>query len=555
MLYSKLVEIYNDLEKTSKKLEKTAILTEFFKKLDSETLSSVVLLSMGRIFPTWDEREVGIASNLVIKAISRATGISENEIKEFWKNTGDLGDAAKIAVSKKKQITLMKKELTIKKVHENFIKISEITGSGAIDRKLSLLSELLTSSSPEEAKYIVRTILGELRVGVAEGIVRDAIANAFNVPNEVVERAYNLTNDFSEVARVAKEKGEKGLLSLSMKIGRPIKVMLAQKAENIEEGFEKVGRPAACEFKYDGFRMQIHKEENKFILFTRRLENVTKQFPDLIEFLKKSINVKSSIVEGEVTGIDEKTGRTLPFQNISKRIKRKYNINKMAKEIPVIVNLFDVIYVDGKNLINESFKERRKILESIVIPNEKVVLAKQLITESNEEASKFYKEALDSGNEGIMMKNLNAPYKPGSRVGYMIKIKPIMETLDLVIVGAEWGEGKRAKWLSSFHLACRDKNTGEFLEIGKLGTGLSDEQFEKFTEILKPLITSEKGREVKIKPAIVVEVGYEEIQRSPKYPSGYALRFPRLISLREDRSPEECDDIERVKKLFESQKK
>ncbi|HEC95607.1 MAG TPA: ATP-dependent DNA ligase, partial [Euryarchaeota archaeon] len=233
--------------------------------------------------------------------------------------------------------------------------------------------------------------------------------------------------------------------------------------------------------------------------------------------------------------------------------KRKYNIEEMAKRIPVVLHLFDIVYKNGKTLLNTSFEKRRKILESIVKEDEKLVLAKQIITDSEEEGNAFYKEALDKGNEGIMMKNLNAPYQPGSRVGYMIKLKPVLETLDLVIIGAEWGEGRRAHWLATFLLACKDEE-GNFVPIGKVGTGITDEMFQNFTDILKESIISQKGKEVVLKPELVVEIAYEEIQRSPKYESGFALRFPRVIRIREDKGPDDIDTIERVYDIYEARK-
>jgi len=289
-------------------------------------------------------------------------------------------------------------------------------------------------------------------------------------------------------------------------------------------------------------------------LFTRRQEDVTKQFPDVVRLAVECLKPEECVVEGETLGIDVKTGKPLPFQLLSQRIHRKYDIDRMVKEIPVQVNLFDVLSVEGEMLIKKPFKERRKILERITktIPG-KFQLTKQIISDDVKKLEEFYKEALEAKQEGLMLKVLDSPYVFGRHVGTMFKIKPIMETLDLVIVGATWGEGARAKWLSSYVLACRDPDTGEFLTCGMMGTGLTEEQFQLMTDVLKPLIVEEKGKEVKVRPSIVVEVGYQEIQKSPSYTSGMALRFPKLIRIREDRSPEECDTIDRVEALYESQ--
>jgi DNA ligase-1 len=338
--------------------------------------------------------------------------------------------------------------------------------------------------------------------------------------------------------------------------------MHLKEAKGIENAFERVGKPAAFEYKYDGFRIQVHKKDKEIILFTRRLENVTKQFPEVVKYVKEHIKGKSFILDTEAVGFDPKTKKYLPFQSMSQRIKRKYDIDKMAKDFPVEMNVFDAVYFEGKNLMAEPFEKRRQLIEKIVKPEKrKIVVAKQLVTSDAKEADKFYNESLSQGEEGVMVKNLKGIYKPGSRVGYGVKVKPVMETLDLVVVAADWGEGKRGKWLSSYTVACRDEETGELLEIGKVGTGFKELEteegvtFAQMTELLKPLIKSEKGKKVFVRPKIVIELRYEEIQKSPTYSSGYALRFPRLVKLREDKAVDEASTIAMVKELYKEQKK
>ncbi|MCX6708357.1 MAG: ATP-dependent DNA ligase [Candidatus Woesearchaeota archaeon] len=578
MQYSVLVGVYEQLEATSKRLEKTFILSEFLKSADN--LDKVVLLVQGRVFPNWDQRELGMAAKLLVKALSLATGAALDKIESVWKETGDIGTVALELTKKKSQATLFSQPLSVQKVFDNLQKIPELEGLGSVDRKVQLVAELLTSASPVEAKYIIRTILGELRVGLGEGTVRDAIVWAFfgdkagvkydKATNELdlsddermnydkyvvlVQEALDVVNDFGEVAKIAKEGGD--LLNVSLKIGKPVKVMLFKKAKDIKDGFENVGKPAACEFKYDGFRLQIHKFA-KIRLFTRRLEDVTAQFPDVVQRIAK--NVKGDcIIDAEVVGIEK--GKYLPFQSISQRIKRKYDIEEMSRKFPVEVNVFDVLFCDGKNLLKMPFIERRKILEKIIIqvPFE-IKLAEEIITDDESVAEKFYRSSLLAGNEGMMMKNLQGIYKPGSRVGFGMKVKPTMDTLEVVIVGAERGEGKRGQWLASFVVAVRDPETGEFVEVGRVGTGIKEKveegvSFEQLTQLLQPLIIEEKGREVKVKPEIVIEVDYEEIQKSPTYSSGFALRFPRLVKLREDRSPEDINTVDDIRDLAESQR-
>src|SRR3989344_8222533 len=317
--------------------------------------------------------------------------------------------------------------------------------------------------------------------------------------------------------------------------------MLFQKAHDIEDAFERVGKPCAFEYKYDGFRLQIHKKSGKITLYTRHLENVTKQFPEVVKYAETHIDADNFILEGEAVGFDPKTKKYKPFQFVSQRIKRKHDIEELSKKLPVELNIFEVIYLNGKNCIKEPYEKRREMIEKIIKEEKwKIIIAKQIVTSSEKDAKKFYEEALANGQEGTMAKNMKGIYKPGSRVGFGVKIKPTMDTLDLVIVGAQWGEGKRSKWLSSFTIACLDEDTGEYVELGNVGTGIKELEgegvtFDQLTKLLQPLIIEDKGKTVKVTPKIVVEVDYEEIQKSPTNSSGYALRFPRVVNLREDK--------------------
>ncbi|MBN2421988.1 ATP-dependent DNA ligase [Candidatus Woesearchaeota archaeon] len=584
MLYKELAEIYEKLESTSKRLEKTYHISEFLKKIDIQETEKILLLLQGKIYPVWEENEIGVASKLMVKAINQATGISIKEIENEWKKTGDLGDVALNLFKKKKQSSLFKKQLTLSKVFDNLRNVSEFEGKGTVEKKLQLISELLIHASPKEARYIVRTIIGDLRVGIGTGSIRDAIVWAyfekeFNLNydsgkieleeedrkryNEFIEKiqhAYDLTNEFAVVIKTIKKKGINGLNDISLEAGRPLNVMLYQKVKDIEEAFEVVGRPAAFEFKYDGFRLQIHKTNNNIILFTRRLENVTIQFPEVVNYVKENVKASSCILDAEAVGYDPKTGKYLPFQSISQRIKRKYEVHNMAKQFPVEINIFDILFYNGKSLLKEPFKKRRQIIEKIVSEKQKkIVLAKQIITDKVEVADKFYKESLAHGEEGVMAKSLDAIYKPGYRIGYGVKIKPVMEPLDLVIIQAEYGEGKRSGWLTSYTLACWNNNKEKLLEIGKVSTGLKELDsegisFAQITKLLAPLITSSKGKIVKVKPEIVIEVNYEEIQKSVNYNSGYALRFPRFSRLRQEKPVNEINTVEDVKRLYEMQR-
>jgi DNA ligase-1 len=551
MEYIRLAETYEKLENESGKLKKVEILSELFSDTPVGVLEKIVILSTGKVFPSYSENKTGIASKMMVKIISKTSGLSEREIVGKLKDMGDLGLVAESCLKSKKQSSLFKKELTVEAVFENMQKLPGLVGKGSQEKKIGLISELLSSAKPKEAKYIVRTALETLRIGVAEGTVRDAIAKSFDVDSKTVENAWFVNPNYGEIAVIAKKNGKKGLENVEIEPGKPVVVMLGEKIPAIEDAVDKYENLAA-EWKFDGVRLQIHKQGDKVWLFTRRLEDVTNQFPELVDY-SKSLKAKSCIVEGECVAVGSK-GKPLPFQKLSRRVQRKYDIDEMVKKIPVKMNLFDIIYLNSKSLLGESFSKRRDALERIVdeIPG-KFEVVEELKTKDLKKIKEFYKKSLKSGQEGLMIKNLDAKYQPGRRVGSWIKIKPVLEPLDLVITGADWGKGKRSSWLSSVELSCRDSESGRFLKCGKLGTGLSDKQFKELTEKLKGLITNEVGVHVSIKPEIVIEVGYEEIQKSPKYESGFALRFPRLLRFRYDKKPEDADTAERLGVIFKQQ--
>ena len=554
MKYAELADLYRRLEKTTLKTLKTRFVADFLKKTPDELLEIVPYLILGKVFPDWDERELGVGEKLLIRAVSMATGVPEKEIENSVKDTGDLGESVAFAIKKKKQRSFFSQPLTIKRVYNTFVKIAEAQGEGSQDRKMKYLANLFMDAQPEEGKYIARTVLGTMRTGVAEGILRDAIAEAFKVKPELVERAYMLTSDFGYVAKVAKLEGNEGLAKVTIQIGKPIRPMLAQNAASVKDALIEMGGEAAFEIKYDGARVQVHRDGDNVIIYSRRLENVTRSIPEIVEAVKASLKPSRVIVEGELVAVGE-NGRPRPFQYVLRRFRRKYNIEEMIEKIPLELNLFDILYIEGESLIDTPFRERRKRLEESVNESEKIKLAEQLVTKKVEEAEKFYKRALELGHEGLMAKKLDAVYEPGNRGKKWLKIKPTMENLDLVIIGAEWGEGRRAHLLGSFLVAVYDPQSGEFLPVGKVGSGFTDEDLIEFTKMLKPLIKREEGKFVEIEPKVVIEVTYQEIQKSPKYKSGFALRFPRFVALREDKSPEEADTIDRIAQLYELQEK
>jgi len=551
MEYAELVELYESLSATQAKLEKTELLARFFKNAPVSLLKVLPHLITGEIFPQWDV-ELGVGPGLLYNAISFVTGLRKKDIEDAVREKGDTGLAVKEVFEKRPQRTLFAQKLRVEGVYESFSKIARASGKGAQNKKVKYLSDLLSNATPLEAMYLVRTVLSELRIGVAEGLIRDAIASAFAIDVKVVERAFMLTNDLGEVAETACKDGEEGLKHLTVTVGRPLRPMLAQPMPSLEEALKDTGK-AAIETKYDGARVQIHKKDGEVRIFSRRLEDVTPALPDVAASALSSVKAGEAILDGESVAVDPETRRPKPFQDILRRFRRKYDIQEKVREIPFETYLFDVLYVDGALMIDRPFRERRAVLESIVVEEEgRFMLAKQLVTAELEEAERFYHASLDTGHEGVMIKSLDASYVIGSRVGHMYKIKPIAETLDLAIIGAIWGEGKRAGWLSSYYLGARDE-LGDFKYVGRVATGMTEQQLEEFTQLLKPLIEFQSGKEVRLIPQVIVEVGYQEIQRSPKYDSGYALRFPRVIRLRDDKSAEEADTLERVEELYRRQ--
>ena len=439
-------------------------------------IRKVVYLLKGSIYAQWEGDKLGVSERLIIKIISESSGINQSEIEKLWKKLGDLGKVAEEVLGNKKQSTLSSKKLTLKKVFENLRKLSSFEGSGTVSKKISLVVELLNNANPLEARYIVNTIVNDLRVGVASGVIRDSIAKAFDKDADEVENVYNLTTDYGETAELAMQNKMHGNLTP----GKPIRLQLAIRTESIEEALKAVGKPAQCEFKIDGFRLQIHFDGRETKLFTRSMENVTKQFPDVVKTVTGNVKGQDFILDSEVVG--HKDEIYLPFQNISQRIKRKYDIENTAKNFPVEVDIFDVVYHNGKNLMNSPLSERRKLLEKIVNQKSvKIILTRKIISGNEEEIERFYSEALQRGTEGLMLKNLEGAYKPGRYVNGWVKLKPVMEPLDLVITKAEWGEGKRSDWLSSFTVSC--KKGEEFLEMGKVGSGVKEKNENQFHRI------------------------------------------------------------------------
>jgi len=527
-------------------------LASFLKEMSGEELKVCPLLLMGRVFPEWINVELGVGKSLLYSALSSASGWSTGQLDEVLREKGDVGRMAEEALKSRAQHTLLTAldiavGLSVLDVYHTLGKVARAEGKGSQSQKVRSLAYLFSSCTPLEARYLARLVMGEMRIGVGEGIIRNAVALAFGVSAEQVERAYMFTSDIGEVALVAREKGSEGLEEVGIELFRPIKVMLAQITPGISTALKELGE-AVVEWKYDGARVQIHKKGGVIRIFSRRLEEVTAPLKDVVDALKQCIKADEVVLDGEVVAYDS-AGRPRAFQHILRRFRRKHRIKEKSAEVPLHIFLFDCLLLNGRMLMDEPLTERRGALEELVEERGVVSVAEQMTTLKESDAREVYQKALDAGHEGIMLKNPSSPYTLGRRGKQWLKVKPLMETLDLVVVGANWGEGKRAHTLSSYYLACVDEDTGELLELGKVATGTTEEELAEITHTLKPLIIFQEGTYVKLEPEKVFEVAYEEVQKSPNYPSGYALRFPRFVRMREDKSPSEADTLQRVESL------
>ena len=590
MEFQELAAQLASIESEDSRLAKTWHTAELLRRANDDELPVLLIFLQSKVFPPYDDRDVGLASKSVAKALAKATGHPENEVVSAWKERGDLGLVAEDLTENRQQQTLFSTSYDVKDVYDTFVDVAEAEGDGSESHKFDLYGKLITQMDGIEARYATRLAVQDLRVGIGEGTIRDAIAWAFldeakpnydedhhsiNPSNredyeaaiEAVQSGIDKTNDFAYVADKAKE-GLQALQVITITPGKPVKVMLAQRSKTLDDAFDTVGRPAAFEYKYDGMRMQIHYD-NSVHIFTRSLEDVTDQFPEVKEYVEEHVleseqfrdlsgeGNPSFVLDAEAVSYNAETKEYEPFQTISQRIKRKYNIEEHRRKHPVEVNVFDILYLDGEEYVDESYEDRRELIESIISAEQyRMRLADQHVTDENEEAQSFFTEATERGNEGLIVKNLDGQYKPGSRVGYMLKYKATMDDLDLVIVGAEWGEGKRSGWLTSYKVACRDGD--DYKTVGRVATGLKEKpeeglSFGEMTELLEPLVVEEDGREVTVSPDVVITVRFEEIQESPDYGAGYALRFPRVINLRDDRSPENATTKEEIKNMYDNQ--
>jgi len=548
-----LCELCEKLEATTKRLLMVDLVANFLRSLRQDEVEPAVSMILGRPLPKWDQRVLEVSWATLSGLIKRLTNVDWGDFRSALSQTGDIGSAAKTVFEASKirwQATLFENQLNILQVRRMFEDIADITGYGSRERKERLVETLLSQASPLEVKYIVKTMIGEMRTGFHEGLMEMAVAKAFDISLETVQTASMLTGDIGEIASIAKMRGREGITQLTFRVFRPIKPMMAQMAEDVNEALKEADGEMAFEYKLDGARIQIHKSGDDVRVYSRRLTDVTESLPEVVQLVRNQVKASQTILEGEVIAVGKDRSSPLLFQHLMRRFRRVHEIEEMTKQIPIELQLFDVIYLDGESLVNTPYAERRKKLNEIV---RAIKLTKQIVTSNPDKAEEFLSEALDNGHEGLVAKKLDSPYTPGIRGRRWFKIKRTLESLDLVIVAAEWGYGRRHNWLSDYYLAARDMETGKFMVVGKTFKGLTDQEIVEMTKRLQESTVREEPHRVVVVPTTVVEVAYNEIQKSPKYECGMALRFARIKRIRDDKAPEEADTIQRVREIYEKQ--
>ena len=518
---------------------------------EASALPTTARFLLGRVFPAHDSRTLDIGPQLCYEAIARAAGqnVSAADVEDRLAEFGDVGDvAASYEFGGQQGLGAFgaggRDALTVAEVERQLRELAAASGDGSQETKLDLLFGLFNRCDTEEARYLARLVLSEMRIGVGEGAVRDATAAAFDVPVEAVERALQVSNDYGLVAERARDGGAGALAEMHLEVGRPVQAMLAQTGTVTDALAD--WEEAAVEWKFDGARVQVHYDGEEIRLFSRNMEDVTDPLPEVVDALSSALDAPA-ILDGEVVAVEE-TGDPRPFQAVLRRFRRKHDVAKAREDVRLEFHAFDCLHADGEDLLQRPLVERHDRLGSL-LGDEGMVSALWLRSEPDEVAE-IERDALDAGHEGIMLKNPQSAYTPGKRGQNWLKRKPDVETLDCVVTGAEWGEGRRANLLGTFEISVSDGSDG-YVSVGKVATGVTDEQLEELTDLLEPHILAEDGTEVEIEPAVVFEVGYEEIQVSPTYESGYALRFPRFVGVREDKAPDDADSIDRVDRLTE----
>ena len=580
MKFSVLSDSLEKMEKTSKRLELTEILVELLKKTPNEIIAKVIYLIQGKLKPNFEGVELGIAEKLVIRAISKSAGVTIKKIEDDYNDGGDLGITVSNILKQKTQTTFSAETITLERVYETLLKISTLQGKGSQDMKIKYISSLLNDATPEESKFILKILLGTMRLGVAENTVMDALAIAFTNSKEnreLVENAYNVSSDLGKVSEVLAQDGFDGLLKFNVSLFSPIRPMLADRVKSEEEAVKRIENEFAAEYKLDGERVQIHIQDDKVILFSRSLENITNYYPDIVEKISDTINADNGIFEAEIVAINANTGNFLPFQELMHR-RRKHKLDQAITNYPITVNFFDILYHNGKELLNYSYNERRKNLEGVIKENEFAKLIPMSIVNNTTDISDVLENSINSGCEGLMLKVLNANYRAGSRGSNWLKLKreyqnELGDSLDLVVVGAFFGRGRRTGKYGTLLLSTYDSENDSFPTICKVGTGFTDENLDQLFQILSnkvilkknPRVESSIESDIWFEPELVLEVVASEITLSPihktglnliRKDTGFALRFPKFTGkIRTEKLAEDASCPEEVSALYKNQNK
>lgn len=515
-----------------------------------DDLAIVARFVQGRVFPAHDGTKLDIGPSLCYEALARAAGtnVTADDVEERLAVVGEIGAvAAELDLGGQQGLAAFGAgggdALTVRAVDSALRDLAAAEGTGSTDTKVDTLFGLFSRAAPLEARFLARLVLGEMRIGVGEGTVRDAIAEAFTVPSSSVERAIQVSNDFGLVAETARSDGTDGLSDVHLAVGRPVKAMLAQSGTAVD-ALESWGE-TAIETKFDGARVQVHYDGETVTLFSRNLEDVTDPLPEVASFVERELDVPA-ILDGEVVAVDD-DGDPLPFQEVLRRFRRKHDVEAVRRDVAVELYAFDCLHAAGEDLIDVPLIRRHERLTEVLSAG----VSDLRVTDDAEVVEELEATALEAGHEGIMLKDPASAYTPGKRGKNWLKRKPDVETLDLVVTGAEWGEGRRANQFGTFLLSARDDD--DYETIGKVATGITDEELAALHDRLEPYVRSESGTTVDLEPAVVFEVGYEEIQRSPTYSSGYALRFPRFVGVRTDKEPSDADTLGRIERLSDAQ--
>jgi DNA ligase-1 len=582
MLFRVLVDTYERLDATSSRLEMADILADFFRGAEPEVLRRAVYLTQGQLYPDFYPQKLGMADKLLLRTLAFVTGMREAAIQELQLKEGDLGTVAEQIFQGKRQTTLFSEPLTFQRVYAALERVSGSEGGGSQESKMRQLAEVLNDASPVEAKYISRIVSGKMRLGVAAMTVIDALAIAFASKEErdVVERAFNISSDLGMVGEVLSRSGLQGVRDLHVRVGNPIRVMLAERMSSPPEILERMGGSCAFEYKYDGVRVQAHIVDGKITLYSRRLEDLTGQFPDVVEALRSAFKAGSAIMEGECVPVDLNTGEFLPFQEVSHRRGRKHGLEEAMEDYPVRLCLFDLLFLDGEDMTDTPYLKRRAALQSCFNVSESVRLSEMRVLNDEAGVQGFFMEALRDGCEGLMAKSIgpDSRYRAGNRGFLWIKYKKeyrseMNDTVDLVVVGAFAGRGKRKGFYGALLMATYYAKEDRFETVSKLGSGFDDAMLAELPLRLERfrvperhhLVSSNMQADFWFEPGLVLEVLGAEITISPTHTAAYgrvrkdaglAIRFPRFTGkVRDDKGPREATSSEELMDMYDRQLK